>query len=103
MAINTKVQMGRVTNEAYCELPEGHRTTFVVGMCDMLEFASLYCAQEQKERLAVMLGYGGKYESGALRNQFDDYLKADGSSPKRGAAGSFFNALNEWCGFDKGK
>jgi hypothetical protein len=47
----------------YCELPEGHRTTFVVGMSDMLGTAYLYAAPEHKPRIDAMLRYLIGYEN----------------------------------------
>jgi hypothetical protein len=94
-------QKGRVNIERYSALPEGHRTTLVVGMCDMLQFASLYADEQHKERLNAMLEYINKTESGAVRMRFDEYLKSGNTLPAQGAAPLFFNALNSWSGFDK--
>jgi hypothetical protein len=93
----------RAAGEKYLELPEGHRTTLVVGMCDMLEIAVLYAAPEHKKRFEAMIRYEGEIESDALRQLFDKYMSADKARLKYQAASCFFNALNEWCEFDKGK
>lgn len=98
-----QTQKGRVGGQKYSELPEGHRTTFVVGMCDMLEFASLYASQDNKPRLDAVLDFAGKYSSGDLRKLFDNYISADASRLKHGAAANFFNALSVGCNFDNGE
>lgn len=50
-----------------------------------------------------MIRYAGKYESDALRKLFDEYMSANHERQAMGAAGCFFAALNEWCGFDEGQ
>jgi hypothetical protein len=87
----------RVSGKKYLEVPDGHRTTFVVGALDMLCFAYLYAAPEHKERSDAMISHAGKYESDALRQKFDSYMSAKSDSENRGAAASLFIALNEWC------
>jgi hypothetical protein len=89
----------RVDGERYCGTPEGHRTTFVVGACDMLEFAALYVAPEHKKRFEAMLRYERAIESDELRKMFDKYMSMDNARLKFQAASCFFKALNEWCGF----
>ena len=91
---------GTVTGKMFYELPEGHRTTFVVGMVDMLGFAYLYVAAEHKPRIDAILDYLRGYENGALRQRFDEYMSAREDRLTFGAASCFFAALNEWCGFD---
>jgi hypothetical protein len=91
----------RVNGKKYLEVPDGHRTTFVVGALDMLCFAYLYAAPEHKARIDAMVGYAGKYESDALRHKFDDYMRNVKDPENHGAAARLFVALNEWCGVDK--
>lgn len=89
----------RAEGKRYCELPEGHRTTFVAGMCDMLAYTAQYVAPEHRERFSSMLRYEREFETDTLRRKFDEYM---GSNPTRlqyAAASCFFSALNEWCGF----
>jgi len=91
----------RIAGRMYCEVSEGHRTTFVVGAMDMLCVAYLYAATEHRTRIDAMIRYAGNYESDALRQKFDEYMRADPKRQEMGGAGCFFAALNEWCGFDK--
>lgn len=94
---------GTVTGQMYCDLPDGHRTTFVVGMVDMLGFAYLYAAPEHKPRIDAMLNYSGGRENDALRKRFDTYMSEREDRKTFGAASCFFTALNEWCEFDEKK
>ena len=91
---------GTVTGKMYCELPEGHRTTFIVGMIDMLGVAHLYVAPEHKARFDATFRYLHGYENDSLRRRFDDYLSAHLHLVEFGIASTFFAAVNEWCGFD---
>ena len=50
-----------------------------------------------------MLDYLRGYENDALRQRFDEYMKARDDRLTFGAASCFFTALNEWCGFDEVK
>ena len=89
----------RVIGSMYCELPEGHRTTLVVGMCDMLEVAALYVPPWHKRRFGAVIGYERLVESGPLRQQFDKYMSEDVARMNYQAASCFFTALNQWSGF----
>ncbi|MEI9997348.1 MAG: hypothetical protein WDM91_22325 [Rhizomicrobium sp.] len=103
MAVSKSEVRGTVTGRMYRELPEGHRTTFVVGMLDMLGVAYLYVAPEHKPRIDAVLRYVIGYENDALRQRFDGYMNAGDERQTLGAAGCFLTALNEWCGFDDPK
>lgn len=97
--MNNTFRVGqRVSGERYCGLPEGHRTTFVTGMCDMLSIAAIYAAPEHKGRFEAMIRYEEKFDSGALTLLFDKYMNEDSDRLKYQAASSFFSALDQWCG-----
>lgn len=91
----------RVNAKKYLEIPEGHRTTFVVGALDMLCFNFLYAAPEQKQRIDAIINCAAQFESDALRQKFDDYVRKLEAPETHGAASRLFIALNEWSGFDK--
>jgi hypothetical protein len=92
---------GRVTGSRYLSLPDGHRTTLVVGMSDMLNYASLFASEERRARLDALLRFENPYESDALRQLFDGYMNADTSRQKFLTAGCFVSALDERCGPEK--
>ncbi len=103
MAVSRHEVRGTATGRMYCELPEGHRTTFVVGMLDMLGTTYFYAAPEHKPRIDALLGFVVGRENNALRQRFDEYINVREECLSLGVAGCFFTALNEWCGFDERK
>ena len=65
------------TGRMYCELQEGYRSVFMVGMVDMLGMAYLYVAPEHKPRIDAMLNYVIGYDNPSLRRRFDEYMNED--------------------------
>jgi hypothetical protein len=86
---------GRINEKSYCDLPEGHRTTFVVGMSDMLERMSQYLDPKAMEAFEPLLEYARHYESDNLREAFDEYIAATSANRKIGVASSFLSMLIE--------
>jgi hypothetical protein len=86
----------RVDGQMYVDLADGHRTTFVTGMCDMLNFSSLYFDQKYKHRVDRMFQYQEKFKGDELRTMFDEYMARDSVVLKVAAANCYFNALYEW-------
>ncbi|HEY1708745.1 MAG TPA: hypothetical protein VGG10_10815 [Rhizomicrobium sp.] len=86
---------GRVFGKKYRELADGHRTTFVVGCCDMFEQMVFYALPANKPRMDKMAKYASRFESSSLRIQFDQYMAADPLTDNRFAAGCFLTFLNE--------
>ena len=95
--------LGATTTKTYRALPEGHRTTFVSGMADMLGLALLYASEAHQPRLDAMLQHVVGRQMDAVRQRFDEYLDERAVDPDLGVAGCFASALNEWCGFDNRK
>jgi hypothetical protein len=79
-----------MTSAAYGKLEEGHRTTLVVGMIDMLECVARYIDPRWQEDFVRMLEYSGDFTSGDLRRAFDGYFQAEGA---RTAVASDFLSL----------
>jgi hypothetical protein len=71
---------GRVDGRRYCELPEGHRTTLVVGMLDMFERMADYLGSRERAAFEPMLEYARGFESGKMRQMFDEYMRSDPTS-----------------------
>jgi hypothetical protein len=92
---------GRVTGGKYMTLPDGHRTTLVVGMSDMLNLSSLTVSEQSKAQLEAWLQVANPYQSDDLRRKFDDYMNADSSRQKFLVAGCFAAFLNEICKMEK--
>ncbi len=92
---------GRVKGSKYLTLPDGHRTTLVAGMADMLNMYEMFASGQDRVRLDAMLKFSNSYESDALRKLFDEYMNADGKRQDFLIAGCFVAALQEWCGIRK--
>jgi hypothetical protein len=84
---------GRVSEQRYRDLPEGHRTTLVVGMSDMLERMSQYLDAQSNKAFEPLLEWAGQYESGRLRELFDSYLTEVSVDKEIGVASSFLAML----------
>lgn len=91
---------GRVDGKKYCELPDGHRTTFVVGMADMLDCLpaallqyDLVALQLSSASLNKILEFAGKFESDSLRKLFDDYISEDPARQNYMASSNFLAML----------
>lgn len=65
---------GRVDGQRYREMPEGHRTTLVVGMSDMVECLVRYMSAESQAAFGPILNHMRLRKSGELRAEFDAYL-----------------------------
>jgi hypothetical protein len=85
----------RIDGNAYAGVDEGHRTTFIVGLADMLSFSKLYFDRKYNKRVDAMLQYQAMYKSADLRKWFDEYMKRDGLLDKQ-AASCYFQALYDW-------
>ena len=92
MASDPEKTQGRVTERRYIELPEGHRTTLIVGMADMLNSLSKYFDQKTLKAFQPILEYEGRFESSELRERFDEFLKENPSSTTA-VASSFLGML----------
>jgi hypothetical protein len=77
MVTDPRKTEGRVDGRRYCELPENHRTTLVVGMLDMLERMADYLGPKERAAFEPMLQYASQLTSGDLREIFDKYMKDD--------------------------
>jgi hypothetical protein len=89
---------GRINEKRYSDLPEGHRTTFVVGLSDMLERMSQYLDPKTMEAFEPLLEHARRYESDSLREVFDKYIAATPASEKIGVASSFLSMLIQKSG-----
>lgn len=94
MEIDPTKSEGRVSEESYSELPEGHRTTLVVGMLDMLGCMAKYLDLNAQNAFEPIYKYAAEHESGKLRLMFDDFLKTK-NSENIAIASSFFSMLIE--------
>jgi hypothetical protein len=92
MADATKTQ-GRVDGKRYSELPDGHRTTLVVGMLDMLERMADYLGATERAAFEPILQYARQFASGDLREVFDKYMKEDPTSQRFGIASNLLSML----------
>ena len=90
----------RASASMYRELPDGFRTTFVVGMCDMINYLIPYIASEHRPRFESIVDFCRELDSGTVREKFDLYVNDNPQSKDLAAAGYFFLALNQWSGFD---
>jgi hypothetical protein len=88
---------GRVTGSKYLALPDGHRTTFVTGMSDMLNYALLFTSEERKPQLKELLNFMHPMTPDALRKSVDEWLSADISRQEFLMAGCFATCLLELC------
>jgi len=88
---------GRITEKAYSNLTEGHRTTLVVGMSDSLECLAKYLDPKTLSAFQPILEYERSFVSGDLRETFDNYL-TDHPSPTSSIASSFLSLLIERSG-----
>jgi hypothetical protein len=84
----------RIDTERYIALPDGHRTTLVVGMIDMLEFVVSQLAPSERARFAPILGVAGPLESGALRGVLDGYVNGKSELSTYAIASNFMVALS---------
>ena len=92
MTLDDKTQ-GRVSEQSYRDLPEGHRTTLVVGMSDMLERMSQYLDAQSIKAFEPLLECARQCDSGSLRKLFDRYLAEESIGAKVGVASSFLAML----------
>jgi hypothetical protein len=79
----------------YVDLPEGHRTTLVAGLSDMLNRMVDYLEPDKREAFALLLQYEGTFESGNLRTELDRYFAEDPSDLTSAIASSFISMLVE--------
>jgi hypothetical protein len=84
---------GRVSEQRYVDLPDGHRTTLVVGMADMLSRMTDYLPPDRQDAFLPLLEYAATFESGALREEFDRYIAEDPATPTTAIASSFIGML----------
>lgn len=84
---------GRVNAQRLQELPEGHRTTYVVGVIDMMHCSTKYMEGHTKEAWLKLLSTIDDFESGDVRRQFDEYLAESDDNGRYGAASSFLAML----------
>jgi hypothetical protein len=89
---------GRVDGRRYCELPEGHRTTLVVGMLDMLERMADYFGTKERATLEPLLEYARRFESGEIREIFDEYMQSDPSHQRLAIASLLLSMLMDKSG-----
>jgi hypothetical protein len=85
----------RVDNETYLGLPEGHRTTYVVGLIDMLDWVGPYLVPERKATAERLLRFARPLRSEELGKMLDSYVKADAARNRFAASSSFVAALKE--------
>jgi hypothetical protein len=97
MKIDPTKMEGRVSEKSYQELPEGHRTTLIVGMSDMLECLAKYLDTKTLSAFQPIFEYERSLVSGDLREAFDSYM-AENPSPTCGIASSFLSMLIEKSG-----
>lgn len=87
----------RVDGKQYRQLPEGHRTTYVVGMLDMIEALAAHVSAHKESKFDAMRRYAGPITSDELRKLMDNYIDADASRQQYTAASNFLAALAEKC------
>jgi hypothetical protein len=98
MKIDPAKSEGRVTDDSYRELPEGHRTTLVVGMADMLECLAKYLDPKTLAAFEPIFQYERSLGSGDLREAFDSYMADEPPCPTCAIASSFFSMLIDKSG-----
>jgi len=89
----------RSDGSQYLALPDGHRTTLVVGMIDMLELMVTHVTSDERRKFDTTLAYARQFESDKLRYLLDDYVNGDMSRQKYAVASSFLAALLRKCGY----
>ena len=87
-----------VDGGAYVALPEAHRTTFVVGMVDMMEKMSVYIRPDIEQQTKAVRFCAHSLSGAELRQMLDDYMGADRSRDAYSAASNFICALVEKAG-----
>ena len=95
--------MQRVSLEQYKQLPEGHRTTFVTGMQEMLAVSALLAKNPRRRQINRILDVAAKYTSGELSAYFDRYLTEDLNKINYQAASVYYIALCKLVERDKAK
>lgn len=85
----------RLNGAQYLALPDGHRTTLVVGMIDMLELASTRFTPVEKPKIDAVLTYARSLESDQLRQVLDEYLNKTAASLQYAIASNFIVAITE--------
>jgi hypothetical protein len=83
----------RVDCQQYLELPEGHRTTFVAGMNDMMEYVTTFVEPARKRQFQTALEKVRELESEKVRRLMDDYGRTEVKHLKTGAASAFLVML----------
>ena len=78
-------------------MPEGHRTTYVVGLIDMVDMLTQHVGQEKKSRLNSLRQYARPLTGDELRKLMDDYMDTDVSHQQYAAASNLLAALAEKC------
>lgn len=85
----------RVTGELYLSTPDGHRTTAVVGMSDMLNLSMSFCSREKRGLLGELCDISNSLQPDELREMLDSYLRAETSRKSYSVASCFTAALAE--------
>lgn len=101
MIADPRKTQGRVDGKRYCELPEGHRTTLVVGMMDMLERLADYLGPKERAAFEPLLQYASQLTSGDLRELFDKYMSEDSTGQTCAIASNFLSMLIAKSGADQ--
>src|SRR6266404_4929751 len=86
-------KVGRVADDRYRALPEGHRTTFVVGMAEMLEQMVRYLDAKKLAAFEPILEYQRLLESDDLREALDSHMTNEPSGLKGAIVSTFFAML----------
>jgi len=84
---------GRVTEARYRALPDGHKTTLVAGMSDMLDHMAKYLDPKALAALEPVLEYDRSLISADLRKTFDSYLEGELPCAECAIVSRFFSML----------
>lgn len=93
--IERRKTKARVNSVRYVELPEGHRTTLVVGMVDMVTKMAEYLSENDKIPFDEMLVTIDGLKSAQIRIEFDEYIAREVFHEQYGIASCFMAFLIE--------
>ena len=88
---------GRITGAQYLAATEPQRNALIAGLADMLDLTVLYTSDDHKVQIETSAAAAGRYETSALRELLDTYVRADEARLGFLIASNFVAALRELC------
>jgi hypothetical protein len=85
----------RITGAVYIGLPDGHRTTLVVGLSEMLTSSLVYCDPAKKWLINAIYKYSSDIPSDNLRIILDEYIESDIVRQKYAISSCYISSLTE--------